>query len=196
MPILSRPTGPRRLWSRSPECRRYSSGPGVPFVPFGLVFSLAGLYLIAAAIWTALSFFGTAAGYDGLDFIDALLRVVGLLVFGSAFVIAGSILLWTLRSTLDRARDLIVVRSGYLGLRHYQRHLSEFRSIDVRPGRKPRGACGRDEFEIVLRDAGGAEMVVGYASGSLGPARDVADDIAEFTKLPMSFSSPFVSHDS
>src|SRR6516165_394860 len=114
-----RPTRPRRLISFSRERARYSCGGGPAATLLGLVFSAGGLLVLCACGWIVLAFIGIVPESNqnrSAGFADNLIGILATLVLGSCHLFCGSYLLWTLRVTLDRTRDLVTVRSGWLGL--------------------------------------------------------------------------------
>jgi hypothetical protein len=187
MPGISNlPTRPRRLISLSPERIRYSSGPGIFFALFGLLFSSTGLIVLGIGGWSVLILLGALPPQDGkqLPIVEWLLQILVLLAIGGGHFIGGSILLWTLRTTLDRARDRVIVRSGWLGLRCQRRRLSEFTTVTILPGSSIFDTRRRDSlFDIALRDESGAVLVVGQVSRSQDLARTVVAEISQFMHL-------------
>jgi len=89
--------------------------------------------------------------------------------------------------TLDRARDLVTVRSGWLGLRRQRRRLSEFNAMTTFPAERAlvrRGVIPYVPwFDVALRDGRGKCLVIGKVSRSWQLAQDVAKQIAHFTRL-------------
>ena len=174
--------------SLSSERRRYSSGGGLPGALFGIVFTASGLFVLCALGWTVLELFGIVQSQENPDrsIGEYVLCIFALLAIGGGHLAGGTVLLWTLRTTLDRARDLVVVRSGWLGCRCRRRRLSEFQSVAVLPGRH---LSDPELFDIaLLNDTTGESLIVGYVSRSYDLALSFADEISEFTKMPAATS--------
>lgn len=152
---------------------------------FGLLFSMTGLLGLYVFGWLLLSVVGvlpTGAARIAQDPVaKQLFAVGGLLVLAIAHLWAGALLLWTLRVTFDPARDAVVIRSGWLGLRRRKERLSHFQRVLVRPpeGRYPT----RDVYDIVLEGEPRRLVVVAQATRSLALAREVVAEIAAFTGL-------------
>jgi hypothetical protein len=185
MPVWGNtPTRPRRLLSFSSDRLRYSSGPGIGGALFGFLFSSSGLLGLVAWGWGFLSLIGALPPPQGnqLPIGESLLVSLVVLAIGGGHFFIGCLLLWTLRSTLDRARDLVVVRSGWLGWRRDRRRLSEFKAVTVLPA----SALFANEpwFHIALNDEAGAPLIVGRVTRSYDLARTVVDEISYFTHLP------------
>jgi hypothetical protein len=112
------PTRPHKLFSFSAERVRYSCGGGVEGLIFGLVFSSAGAFCLVMAGWCLLSLFGVPLPQQAEpdpSLLGILVPVLMLFAVGSGFSVAGFGFLCTFRTTLDRQRDEVVVRSGWLG---------------------------------------------------------------------------------
>ena len=188
MPMrLSEPTLPCRLRSRSPERRRYESGCGWHAFPIGIGALLIGSYVVVACVWSPFSPSGIATvnQWDMTSIAEALVGVLGLFAIGSGFIVAGSVLLRTLRVTLDREHDLVIVRSGMVGLVRRQRHLSEFRSVVILHSRNLFAASRLNSFDIALIDSCGKETIIVCVTEGRKFASQFADEISKFTNLPV-----------
>lgn len=189
MPGSSKP-GPRapwRLWTLSKERRRYSSGLPLVGLPLGVLFTTAGLLGMVVSVLGALSATGIIPWPEtspGQALWKTLLGCLGGLALGATLLLCGTALLWTLRTTFDRGRDLVVVRSGWLGLRCRRRRLSEFRAVTIRPHVGDL-AWSAPEFDVALSDDRGACLVIGWVTLSSGLARKFAREIADFIHLPL-----------
>jgi hypothetical protein len=184
------PTRPRRLISFSPKRVRYSSGGGIIDLIFGLVFSSVGAFLLVMGAWSFLACLGVPLPQQAApqpSIFDILCPVLMFTFVGSGFSIAGYGFLWTHRACLDRQRDEVVVRSGWLGCRRRCGRLSEFREVVVLPAHDRLGrekVCTKN-LEVALSDGAGKILVVGYVTLSVDLARQFAREVSEFTELPI-----------
>lgn len=181
------PMAPRRLWTLSKERRRYSSGLPLIGLPFGILFTAGGVLGLLGAIVGVLAGIGVISWPEappGQPLWETLLACLGAFAVGAGVLLGGTILLLTLRVTFDRARDLVVVRSGWLGLRCRRRRLSEFRAVTIRP-HVGALAWSAPEFDVALSDDRGACLVIGWVTLSSGLARKFAREIADFIHLPL-----------
>lgn len=181
-PITRIPRRPRRLWTFSRDRLRLSSGDGVFAILFGLLFSTTGLFTFYAFGWLLLSVLGvlrTGAANIAQESVTGQTIGVGSMLFlGVAHFTIGTLLLFTLRVTFDRARDLVTVRSGWLGLRRRKEKLSLFQRVVVQP------VDGHgDLYDIVLEGDSRRSAVVARVTRSHDLAREVAAEIAAFTGL-------------
>lgn len=177
---------PQRLWRFSADRLRLSSGGGIWGLLFGLAFSCAGLlclYMFGRLLLSALGLMRP----DSADFIQEpisshLFAIAAMFILGAGHVACGTLLLWTLRTTFDRARDTVTVRSGWLGLHRRNERLSSFQRVLVYPvvERFPT----RDSlFDIVLEGDPRHRLVVARVTRSHALAGEVATEIAGFTGL-------------
>lgn len=174
-PIRHAPFRPRRVWTFSRDRLRLSSGGGVIGFVFGLVFSSSGVLVLLAL---ALNFRTIAE----LSLRDRLVAVVGMLLLGAAHLAVGTHLLSTLRATFDRARNVVTISSGWLGIRRRRENLAKFRRV-IAP-QDPATASSRVTcYDVALEDQQGRVVVVGHVTQSHALAREVAAEVAKFTEL-------------
>lgn len=186
MPGSSGPIRPRKLFSLSRDRLRLSNGSGLDGFFHGLVFSFAGLSCLACMVGAILASFGLVVIPNftpGAPFWTQILLFLFLLVFGAGLLACGTGLLRTLRTTFDRDRDRVVVRSGWMGLHCQRRRLSEFRSVTIFAPDTGWVSPLDDEscYDIALEEENGNYLVVGYVSAKLANA--VRDEISQFTGL-------------
>ncbi|MFO0783062.1 MAG: hypothetical protein U0636_05215 [Phycisphaerales bacterium] len=112
----------------------------------------------------------------------ALLGGAMILLIGGGHLAIGSLLLWTHRVTIDRARDVVVLRTGWLGVRCRRWPLSEFREVQVvlEPDTLP-----PDRFRIDLAGNDSVRVTVGHVTMSQALADTVASEVGTFTGLPV-----------
>jgi hypothetical protein len=168
---------------------RYSSGAGVFGLTFGLIVSSVGAFLLVMGAWLFLACLGFPLPQAALQpsIFDILCPALMFTFVGGGFSIAGYGYLWTLRACLDRQRDEVIVRSGWLGCRRRSGRLSEFRQVVLLPAHNESRHledCTQD-FDVALSDDAGKILVVGYVSLSADLARQFAREVSGFTHLPV-----------
>jgi hypothetical protein len=184
------PTRPRQLISFSPERVRYSSGGGVFGLIFGFIFSSVGAFLLVMGAWLFLACVGVPLPQQTSiqpSIFEILCPALMFTTVGGVFSIAGYGYLWTLRACLDRQRDEVIVRSGWLGCRRHSGRLSEFRQVVLLPAHnesRREEDCTKN-FDVALSDDGGRILVVGYVTLSVDLAQQFAREVSEFTHLPI-----------
>lgn len=184
-PVARTPQRPRKLWTSSRDRLCLSSGGGIIAFIFGLVFSTAGLICVYVFGWLLLSILGVvstgASTIANESIFNQLFGLGGMLFLSLGHFVTGTLLLFTLRATFDRARDLVIVRSGWLGLWRRTDRLSLFQRVIVAT---PRGGyLTRDLYDIALEGEPRRVVVVARVSLSRNLAYEVAAEIAEFTGL-------------
>jgi hypothetical protein len=144
---------------------------------FGLVFSSCGVLVFLAL---AINFRTIVFAEQPL--MSRLAAGTGMLFLGAVHLAVGSYVLCTLRATFDRARNIVTVRSGWLGIRRRREELSKFQRVVVCQDQatvNSRVAC----YDVALADEQGQVVVVGRVTRSDALAHEVADEIANFTGL-------------
>lgn len=184
------PVQPRRCLTFSRDRRTYSNGGGLPGLCFGLLFTSSGSLLIGMFAWSILGQPGIVAPqgspYQSLQ--EFLGTAAVILLIGGGHLLGGTVILLTLRSTFDRAAQVVTVRSGWLGLRRQRRQLSEFQNVEIihcergRFGLRP--PPGESWYDLALRDHQGSLLVVGQVTRSRDLARAVGEEMAAFVHLP------------
>lgn len=181
-----RPERPHRVWTFSRDRLCLSSGGGLWACAFGAVFTSSGLFMFVVFGRVLLSDLGmwplpdvTAADEP---FWKTTAVLAGLLALAVAHLACGTLLLWTLRTTFDRRRGTVRVRTGWLGLRCRREELSAFNRVIVCPNERPTGGSNNSYFDIVL-DGESRPLVVGFVTLSHPLALEVAAEIAQFTGL-------------
>ncbi len=155
---------------------------------FGVVFTSTGLLGLYACGRFALEMIGIVPPTDNRDrsIGEYLLGILALLAIGGGHFACGTALLWTHRTTLDRERDQVVVRSGWMGCKCQRRRLSEFSSVAIFPAQQWHNS---DRFDIALfNDEDSASLVVGYVTGSHDLAKAFAGEVSEFTGIAVKSS--------
>lgn len=176
-----RPERPRRLWTSTETKLALSSGAGLTGLLFGTAFSVSGAFALAACLGASLRML-LGLGPPNASSLSPgriLACLAGGMLIGGVHLAAGTALLCTLRVTFDREQDLVVVRSGWLGLRCRQYFLSSFRCVSILPGSR-RLWCWRvhPDYFVVLENATGDTVNVGVVTLSIELAREVAVEIA------------------
>jgi len=157
---------------------------------FGFHFTSSGSLLVGMFAWSILGQLGIVAPqgntYQSLKEFLGTAAVV--LLIGGGHLLGGTGILFTFRSTFDRAAQVVTVRSGWLGLRRRRRQLSDFQNVEIIPCesglfglRPPRSEAW---YDLALRDHQGSHLIVGQVSRSRDLARTVGEEMAEFVHLP------------
>ncbi len=177
------PERPRRLLTLSRDRYGLSNGAGFIGLAFGMMFTFTGVITLYAACLTALGAVGLlpAPAQNTNSISQSLLGTGALLLMGGGHLLCGTLLLFTLRSKFDRFRDIVIVRSGWLGLWRAQQRLSDFVSVSVLPSthwiqRTHYAPC----FDIALERPNGSFLVVGVVSMSHELAKEVATEVRDF----------------
>lgn len=182
-----RPSRPQELWTFSSQRLCLSSGAGIAGLPFGILFTSTG----CLALFVFFQFLAAKLGLvspwrDDPEIAQpiwkALLGGAMILLIGGGHLAIGSLLLWTHRVTIDRARDVVVLRTGWLGVRCRRWPLSEFREVQVVPEPDTHPS---DRFRIDLAGDDSARVTVGHVTMSQALADTVASDVGTFTGLPV-----------
>lgn len=106
----------------------------------------------------------------------------------SLFVIVGLRMMYVVSVMIDRARGIVVVRSGCLGLWSNRRNLADFNRIQIRQGEyfsrvtAPFFDKSKD-YDIVLAGTEPPEMAIALVTMSHDLAAEVANEVRQFTRL-------------
>ncbi len=184
------PQRPHRLWTLSRDRLCLSSGPGIVGLPFGLLFSTTGGLVLFCVLWGSLAAIGLVrpVGQQAIPADQALWKTllagVMVLFIGAGHLAGGTLLLQTLRATIDRARHVVIVRSGWLGLRCQRMLLSEFPAVCVLPSTHffSNFSNGNPDYDIVITGEHGAQLVVGIVTLSEDLAQQVAGEVRDFIR--------------
>lgn len=191
MPGTNRsPIRPRRLWTTSRNRLCLSNGAGVIGLAFGGLFSLTGIMAGYVAIGSAFILLSVLPGpqdevYANQPFWRSLLAVVAVALLSIGHLSAGSLMLSTLRCTMDGIRKTVTVRSGWLGIRKVVCNLSDFEHVTIFPStRWVHRISGAPAFDIALASSEGPRLVIGFATQSADLAREAAREVGQFLGLP------------
>lgn len=185
------PSRPVRLWTLSKDQLVLSTSIALWLVfPFGVLFSLVGIWLLFSALLTVFAFIGLAppplnwAAFIAQPFLERVLALVALVAMASGFLAFGAIILQCLCVTFDRTRGTVTVYRGWMGLHRQRRQLSAFQQVCVLPSTHFFSRMsGRENFDIVLTGENAQSLVVGVVTLSQELAQQVVREICEFTKL-------------
>jgi hypothetical protein len=176
-------------FSRDKLC--LSSGSGIAGILFGVIFSCAGLVVLAGLGYMLLGALGIVPPRGNINSSDMptwklVLCYLGVIAIASAHLFFGSLLLrLTHRVTIDRALNTVKLRTGWLGLRCERRQLDKFQSVGIVSDKSETAKNSYETFTIVLRSNSGPSFNVGKVTRSHKLAQDVASEVSRFTGKPI-----------
>lgn len=182
------PTKPRRLITFSRDKLGLSNGGGIVGLFFGSLFSLSGLLVIGLTLATVLDLqvpYVISVPNDA-NRGSVFVLLIGLLL-GGGHLTGGSLMLSTLRCTIDRRRQTVTVRSGWLGRWKKTAVLTDFDRVMVFPSARYKSQSIQ-AFDIVLagkRDRCDNYLTVGFATVKSEGAEEMTLEISKFSGLPV-----------
>ncbi|MFV0445684.1 MAG: hypothetical protein ACK5Q5_19045 [Planctomycetaceae bacterium] len=161
----------------------YVSDIGLVALPFGLLFTTTGSFVLGTVVW---SFFAQPA----VDWQQQVVRILAILAIGGGHLLVGTGLLWRNRVCLDRERGVVSRRTGWLGLVRRQFPLSDDNAVTIIPARPGFWslATSRSRQQVILTGPGGAVLPIGIADQP-GQAEELRVEICDFLNLPCCGSS-------
>lgn len=188
------PSRPIRLWTMSSDRLVLSTTfrNWIAF-PLGLGFSAIGILLLNVTFWTLLAVIGLVHFPPNSEAVAAqpvwqkLIYSFLVTVLAAAFFTAGALVLLSLSVVFDRARRMVTVRSGWMGVCRQNLMFREIRRVFVRPSHHylawSDDKSRNPSFDIDLERADGRCVTVAIVSQSSHLAQEVVNEICDFTGL-------------
>lgn len=178
MPGARRPSRPEIVWlSRRKLC--YSCVGQLIFCPLGFLFLIAGCLVSYIAIRGGLELMGLVTPMDpklaDQSLWKSILAGVAAFGLGALFVFGGMAVMSLQMVTFDRSRNIVTVRSGWLGLHRERWSLSGVRRVCV--------LSTATSYDVILQGDDSQQLLVGSVSRSQAMAVQMADEIRQFIGL-------------